>query len=370
MNICQLITPSKIAGAERSTTSLCEHLQAAGHRLRVGCKAGSPLIDVMRGIGLDAQGLRISGKINPLAPLRVARFARAMQAEVIHTHLSTAAWHGSLAARLAGLPCVAHVRALNSPYWYRLATRVIAVSHAVKAHLVERGMEAERIDVVYNGIDPSRYYLPCTREEARAQLGLPDAAQLVGVVAHLTAKKGHAVFLDAFAQVAPRRPRATAIFLGDGEQRDALQAQVERLGLEQRVIFAGFHADVLPFYAALDVVVLPSIEGEGLPRALLEGGMLRRATIGTRLSGVPEIVRDGETGFVVPVGDVGMLADRLDVLLGDAALRARFGEAARESIAATFTVDAMVAGVLASYRKAGVAGIDASSAHSAGLRAA
>src|ERR687895_705629 len=104
MNICQIITPSKIAGAERSTTSLCEHLQAAGHRVVVGCKAGSPLIPAMREVGLDARPL-------------------------------------------------AHVRALNTPFWYQWATRVIAVSHAVKEHLVRHGMDAAKVDVVYNGVD-------------------------------------------------------------------------------------------------------------------------------------------------------------------------------------------------------------------------
>lgn len=351
MNICQIITPSKIAGAERSTLGLCEHLQKAGHRVVIGCKAGSPLIDVMRAADLDARPLEISGKLNPRAPFRIARFAREMEAAVLHSQLSTAAWHASLAARLLRLPCVAHVRALNSPHWYRLATRVIAVSHAVKEHLVAQGMEASRIDVVYNGVDPARYYLPCSRAEARARLQLPADSPVVGVVAHLTAKKGHAVFLEAFA--AAKHPTAMALFLGEGDERDALQAQVERLGLTGRVLFAGFHKDVLPYYAAMDVVALPSVEGEGLPRALLEGGLLERATIGTRLSGVPEIVRDGETGFVVPVGDAPAMADRLRVLLDDPSLRQRMGRAAREWVGSTFTVEAMVSGTLATYAKAG-----------------
>ena len=353
MRILQVITPSKIAGAERSTTSLCEHLQAAGHQVVVGCKAKSPLIEAMREVGLDARPLAISGKLNLQAPFRVARLAREMRAQVIHTQLSTAAIHGSFAAKLCGLPSVAHVRALNTPFCYRFATRVIAISHAVKDHLVQGGLPAERIDVVYSGVDPARYYLPCTREEARAKLGLPAGAPIVGVIAHLTAKKGHAVFLEAFALAAARVPEAVALFLGDGPERENLKAQAERLGMADRVLFAGFHADVLPYYAALDLVVLPSTAGEGLPRALLEGGLLRRATIGTRLSGTPEIVRDGETGFVVPVGDAGALAERLELLLQDAALREQFGAAAHEYVGATFTIEAMVAGTLASYARAG-----------------
>lgn len=356
MNICQVITPSKIAGAERSTTSLCEHLQAAGHRVVIGCKSGSPLIQAMQDVGLDARPLPISGKLNLRAAGAIAALAKETGAAVIHTQLSTAAIHGSLAARRIGLPSIAHVRALNSPFCYRFATRVIAVSHAVKEHLVQGGLPAERIDVVYNGVDPARYFLLCSREEARSQLGLPAGVPLVGVIAHLTAKKGHSVFLDAFATVAARQPEARALFLGDGPENEALHAQAKRLGLADRVIFAGFHADVLPYYAALDVVVLPSTEGEGLPRALLEGGLLRRATIGTRLSGVPEIVLDERTGFVVPTGNAQAMAERLEILLADPALRDRMGAAAHEYVASTFTVEAMVAGTLASYAKAGARG--------------
>lgn len=356
MNICQIITPSKIAGAERSTTSLCEHLQAAGHRVVIGCKSGSPLIQAMQEVGLDARPLPISGKLNLRASGAVAALAKEMGAAVIHTQLSTAAIHGSLAARRIGIPSVAHVRALNSPFCYRFATRVIAISNAVKEHLVSGGIPAERIDVVYSGVDPARYFLPCTREEARQRLGLPAGVPLVGVIAHLTAKKGHSVFLEAFASVAARHPQALALFLGDGPENEALHAQAKRLGLAERVIFAGFHADVLPYYAALDVVVLPSTEGEGLPRALLEGGLLRRATIGTRLSGVPEIVLDEQTGFVVPTGDPAALAGRLDTLLADPALRERMGAAAHDYVAATFTVEAMVAGAMASYQRAGARG--------------
>jgi len=356
MRILQLITPSKIAGAERSTASLCEHLQRAGHAVTVGVKEGSPFLASLGAVGLAARPVRMGGKLNPLAAGRVAALAREVDAAVIHTHLSSAAFHGSLAARRVGVPCVAHVRALNHPFWYRWAARVIAVSHAVRDHLTTHGMPAGRVDVVYNGVDPDRYYLPCTRAQAKRRLGLDEDTVVVGVVAHLTAKKGHAFFLEGFARAAQRHPTAVAVFLGEGEERGTLEARVERLGLTGRVLFSGFHPDVLPFYAAFDLVALPSVAGEGLPRALLEAGLLGRATIGTRLSGVPEIIREGETGFVVPIGDAAALGERLDLLLEDAALRDALGTAARDWIAATFTIEAMVTGVLASYERAGVRG--------------
>src|SRR5205807_6968566 len=192
-------------------------------------KEGSPFIETMRQAGLDVRPLRISGKLNLQAPFRIAALARAAGAAVIHSHLSTAAWHGSLAGRLAKRPSVAHVRALNHPFWYQWADRVIAVSHAVKQHLIERGMDPKRVDVVYNGVDPARYYLPCTREEARRRLGLPEEGTLIGIVGHLSTRKGHSFFLEGLARAAGRHPAAHALFLGEGEGDlvEGLRAQTE-----------------------------------------------------------------------------------------------------------------------------------------------
>ncbi len=353
MRILQVITPQRVSGAERSTTSLCEHLQAAGHHVVVACKVGSPLIPLMKYTGVDVRALRIAGKANLLAPIRLVTLARAERAAVIHTHLSTAAMHGATASFLTGLPVVSHVRALNSAFCFRRATRLIAVSEAVRDHMVAQGIERERIDVVYSGIDAARYFLPCSREDAKRRMGLPTDTVMCGLVGHLSPKKGHAVFLDALQALHQKYPALMAVFVGEGTEQDALEARVAAMGLQGRVIFAGYQENPLPYYAAMDLVVLPSIDGEGLPRALLEGGMLGRACIGSRLSGVPEIIRNGETGLITPVGDSAALTEAIDTLCGDPGLREHMGTTAEEWIRETFTVKAMIEGTLKSYRAAG-----------------
>jgi glycosyltransferase involved in cell wall biosynthesis len=353
MRILQVITPSRIAGAERSTASLCEHLARAGHGVTVACKRGHPLVDLLQSLQIDVRPLSLSGKANVAAAFRLARLAQSLRAQVIHTQLSTAALWGSVAARLVGIPAVAHVRALNSKTCYLMADRVVAVSEAVRAHLIGQGMEPDRIDVVHSGIDPRRYSTPLGRPEARARIGISEGRLAVGVIAHLTAKKGHAFFLEALARVASDCPAVVAVFAGDGVERKRLEDMVGSLGLRDNVVFLGYQEDVLPVYAAMDVIVLPSISGEGLPRALLEAGFLGLPVIGTRLSGVPEIIRDQETGFIVPPGDPDALANRLRDLLASGSMRTRFGRAASEFIRDRFTVEAMVEGTLRAYRAAG-----------------
>jgi glycosyltransferase involved in cell wall biosynthesis len=331
--------------------SLCEHLVEAGHRVVIACKRHQPLLQEMWRIGLDARGLAISGKLNLAAPFRLARLARQEQVEVINTQLSTAALWGSVAGRLTGIPTVATVRALNTRTVYTLADRVIAVSHAVKAHLVAQGMRGERIDVIYNGIDPARYDLTMSRKAAREQLGLDQEAVVFAVVAHLTAKKGQAVFLDA-ASIVSRALPCQYLCAGDGPERERLERQAQQLGLADQVTFAGFLPDVLPVYAAADVVVLPSIAGEGLPRVLMEAGRLGRPVIGTQLSGIPEIIEDGVTGLIVPPGDALALAEALLCLASEPELRERMGAAASERVGRLFTIPAMVEGTLEVYRRA------------------
>jgi glycosyltransferase involved in cell wall biosynthesis len=342
MNVLQVITPSKVAGAERTTTSLCEHLMERGHLVVVLCKAGQPLIPVMERAGLDVRGVQIGGKLNVAAPLRIAQVARRERSSIINAHLSSAALWSSVAGRLAGIPTVATVRALNTKTCYTLADRLIAVSGAVKEHLVQQGVAPERIDVVYNGIDPRRYYEALPHHAAREKLGIPPDTLLCGVTAHLTAKKGHRCFLQAAALVSRSVANVRFLLLGEGPERGNLEALASELGIADRVWFAGFHEDVLPFYAAMDLVVLPSVAGEGLPRVLLEASCLGKAVIGTDVSGVRELVRDGETGFVVPPGSPEVLAGRMQVLLSDDELRRQFGEAARSRVLTHFHVDTMV----------------------------
>src|SRR5207249_7917012 len=134
------------------------------------------------------------------------------------------------------------------------------------------------------------------------------------------------------AAVSRSGPGVCFVLPGEGPEQERLEALAEELGIREQVWFAGYHPDVLPFYAAMDVVVMPSIAGEGLPRVLLEASCLGKAVIGTDLSGVPELVLDGETGFVVPPGSPEALARRMGELLSDTELRGRFGAAARARV--------------------------------------
>ena len=351
LRVVQLIAPSKIAGAERSTVSLCRGLTARGHQVSLLVKYSHQLIETARAEGVDAISMRFAGKLNLLAVGRLARWFRRNRVDIVATQLSTASLWGTLAARWIGVPSVATVRALNSKTCYVYADRVIAVSQAVKEHLVEQGLPAHKIRVVYNGIDLSRFAPPPDLSAAKTAIGLPGAALVVGVVAHLSPKKGHRWFLEAVAPLLAEWPDLRILLLGEGAERAALEKQARALGMGERVHFSGFHPDVVPQMAALDALVLPAIDKEGFGRVLVEAGAMGKPVIGTDVGGIGEVIVPGQTGFVVAPRDAAALRNALGALLGDPQLRQKMGEAGRARALNDFSEKRMVEETERVYRE-------------------
>lgn len=170
---------------------------------------------------------------------------------------------------------------------------------------------------------------------ARHALGLDPDAVVVGCVAALRPEKDHELLLRAIARLAPREPRLQLALIGSGEREAELRALAGSLGIEGRVVFAGFRTDVAALLPGLDVKALTSVQ-ETYPVSALEAMAAALPVVMTDPEGVPELVVDGESGFVVPVGDEDALVDRLGRLLADPALRARLGAAAHRRAAARF----------------------------------
>jgi glycosyltransferase involved in cell wall biosynthesis len=350
LRVVQLIAPSKIAGAERSTVSLSRGLGARGHKVWLLVKFGHALLETARAEGIDAASMRFGGKLNLFAIGRLVKWIRRRDIDIVATQLSTASLWGTLAARLLGVPSVATVRALNSKTCYVYADRIIVVSQAVKEHLEKQGIDPKRIRVVYNGIDLERF-TPRIDFSAKTAVGIPADSIVVGVVAHLSEKKGHRWFLQAAAPVLREIPDAHILLVGDGPLRASLESFVDTLGMSERVHFAGFHPDIVPWMAAMDVLVLPTIAKEGFGRVLVEAGAMEKPVIGTDVGGISEVIVPGETGFVVAPRDETAMQNALRALLTDAELRAQMGRAGRERALIRFSAARMVENTERVYRE-------------------
>ncbi|HEX8552435.1 MAG TPA: glycosyltransferase [Abditibacteriaceae bacterium] len=341
MTILHYITPSRLGGAEEVFVRLILDARQRGHRVIVLTKRDAKLRIVLTEHGIESLGWLTRGKFDFKTLVKLVRLIRREKVDIVHTHLTTASWVGALAGKAARVPVLAHVHAADKKTWFQHADYLLAVSRGVKKHLIGQGVNAEKIAVVYYGLDLSKYPAPLPREEAKAALGISPDAKTVGIVASLQPRKGHAVLLDALEILAKRGVVIHALFAGEGAQESELREQTKALALEHQVHFLGFRRDVRAVVSAFDVFCLPSFK-EGLSIAVMEAMALRRPVVATTIAGMDEIVHNESTGLLVPPGDADSLAGALE-RLNDEIVAEKLGEAGRALVETHFEQNACLA---------------------------
>ncbi len=298
------------------------------------------------------------------AAFRLARLIRELRPRILHTHTAKAGAVGRIAALLAGRarpPIVVHtfhghvLRGYFDPVQAtlfrlleralaRTTTALVAVSPEVRDDLVALGVApAERFAVIRLGIELAQRVEagPDGRARARRMLGIPPTRFAVGWIGRMTAVKRAEDVLGAFKALRDRGVDACLCLVGDGPDREALERRAHELGVVRHCLFLGYQDEVAPFYAAFDALLLPSAN-EGTPVSAIEALAAARPVVATRVGGVPDVVRDGQDGFLVEPGDVSSLADRLALLAADPALRERMGRAGRERVLSRYGVDRLL----------------------------
>jgi glycosyltransferase involved in cell wall biosynthesis len=234
---------------------------------------------------------------------------------------------------------------------HRLFDGVIANAAAVAEVAVRvHGADPAKVRVIRNGVELVSPIDAALRASTRERLGASDADVLIGCVGNYREMKGHALLIDAFRALAAEDARLRLVLVGEGPTRPQIERQVACLGLSDRVRIHGREIDVRPIYGALDLVVQAS-SSEGLPNVLLEAAASSRPIVATDAGGTGEIVIDGITGLLVPVGDESGLARAIRRMVADPDLRQSLGAAARERMRTTFGVDRFVAEWAAYYEE-------------------
>ena len=327
-------------------------------------------IDVVH---IEELGREISPFRDLLATFRLARVIRRERPQIVHTHTAKAGAVGRLAALLAGSarpPVLVHTfhgHVLRG-YFGSLRTRVflllerwlaahttalIAVGPQVRDDLVALGVAPpERFVVVRLGIELEERVRPQDdgRAETRRYLGVPTDRFVVGWVGRMTAVKRTDDVLEAFRLLRADGVDACLCLVGDGPDRDRLERRAAELGVIRDTLFLGYQEDVAPYYAAFDALVLPSAN-EGTPVSVIEALAAETPVVATRVGGVPDVVREGEEGFLVDAGDTQELAERLLRLASDPALRRRLGESGRERVLTRYAVGRLLDDVDRLYRE-------------------
>jgi len=343
-------------GGAQQVLYLLRGLKERGLQSALVCPQGSALAEAAAPFA-DLYPMSMAGDLDLRIIPGMRRCIRSCRPDLVHLHSRIGAdVMGGIACRLEGVPVV-HSRRQDNPEHrlavalkYRLHDRVIAISQGIGNVLLSEGLPASKLRVVRSAVDWERFARPCRRTEVCARLGVFPQARLVGVVAQLIERKGHHFLIEALPSVVREFPDLRVIFFGKGPAEEDLRRRIAAAGLADHVLLGGFRKDLPDILPCLELLVHPATM-EGLGVSLLQAASAGVPVIASDTGGMPEAVRDGVNGLLVPPGDVPALGRALSTLLRDRELARRLGEEGRQLMRREFSVDAMVEGNLAVYRE-------------------
>jgi glycosyltransferase involved in cell wall biosynthesis len=327
----------------------------------------------------DVDVLRLPGLSRDLSPIRdavaawrLARIIRRLEPDIVHTHTAKAGAIGRAATLLAvsgRRPVVVHTFHGHVLRGYfgrggallfrviemmlaRATDRLVAVSPEVRDELVALGVAPMRkFSVIRLGIElEPRVAFDGDTAEVRRRHAIPASKFVVGWFGRITAVKRTDDLLTMLTGLRERGVDALLLIVGDGDDRGRLEQRAHDLGIARSCLFLGYQEDVAPWYAVCDAVILTSAH-EGTPVTIIEALAAGRPVVATRVGGIPDVVDEGETGFLVRHGDTHAMAERLEILARDPERRAAMGRKGRARMLERYAVERLVADVDALYRE-------------------
>ena len=366
LRITHVITSLTVGGAQQLLLDICLEMRAHGHDVRVIGLRGGSMAQEFRKRGFETSEFLMENMVSLPTLFRLTVLLKQQRPWIVHTHLGRADSYGRVAAWLAGVPrivtTVHNVDAWKAK-WYlrwidavtsRAAHRLIACSGRVAEHLRAIGLvPMDKVTVLRNGIrlqdwrdEPS----PVAVSALRQDLGVKNNEFVIGVIGRLEPQKGHVYLLQALASFKSSLPAFRLCIVGEGTLREELERLVVKFGLASNVTFAGVRHDMRLVYAAVDLVVMPSL-WEGLPITLLECMASRRPVVATDVGGISEIIQPEHNGLMVPPKSSEALAAAIQrCMQSPESTRARV-EAGFETVRREFSVEQLVDKVLALYRQ-------------------
>ena len=330
MRVAHIELGRRLYGGAMQTFYLAQGLQAYGAEVLLVCARDGALHRFAERRGVKLLPIRYRGDPDATALPRMVVHLSRWRPTIVHAHSRRGAdIYGQLAARLATRARVVLTRRVDNPIrggffddmrFSYLPDWIVAVSKGIRRVLLQAGVPPERMSQIYSAIDPKLYRVPADPEEVKQAYGIAQESHVVAVIAQLIERKGHRVLIEAAPQILQTYPNVRFLFLGEGDERAQLEALVRTKGLSERVIFAGHCDEVGRALNAIDVLVHPALI-EGFANVALQAMAAEIPVVSSAVGGMPESVRDGETGLLVPPGDPQALAAAVLRLLGDRALR-------------------------------------------------
>ncbi len=367
MRVLMMLSSIALSGGERNVVSVLPYFKKYGATpilCTLNKRRDSPLADIFARTGVPRIDLNAMRMTDPLALLRLCRLIKKYKIDILHAQDQDAIVLGALAGLITGIPFIMTRHVLKEPedtlkekirakmilsIAKYFATQIIVVSRAVRhTFAAQTGVQKSRIHMIYNGIDRKQFQTRDQRDAVRTNLGWPQGKPVVTFVGVLRRGKGHDLLLKAIPRIKKAVPDVLVKLIGSGKLEDKLKKQAEPF--PHTIEFMGQRIDVPQLLGASDLLVLPSW-AEALPTVLIEAGATSLPVVATDVGGTAEIIINGETGYIVPAGDVEAFANRVINLIKNRELSRRMGHAAYARVTDMFTLDQQAKATVNLYRK-------------------
>jgi glycosyltransferase involved in cell wall biosynthesis len=322
-----------------------------GYRMMIACQPGSRIQKVAAGKGIPVIALRMRAGIDLLAVANCIRAIKKNGVDLVHTHSSIDSWCCSMGAKLAGVPVIRsrHVTTPISANFFsyflfmKLADRVITSGETIRRQMLEdNGYNPRKIISVPAGIDEKRFSPETNGDYVRKDLNIGREDYLLGIVSVLRSWKGHVYLLEAFRALKEKIPHLKLVIVGTGPQEKNIRKYIEGNGLAGKVIMTGHREDVPQILKNLDLFILPSYSNEATSQVIPQAMAMGIPVIATSAGGIWEVVKDGETGKLVPPRDAPALSEAIFWAYQNREETRKMARKARELVLKDFTLARMI----------------------------
>jgi glycosyltransferase involved in cell wall biosynthesis len=335
-------------GAEQHVLNLMQGLRGQGLTCIYAGPANGWLARTAEDQGFECLPLSMRGTYDVVSVVRLANFVKRRGVGLLHGHLARGSFYAGVASKLTSVPCLASVHATTLSRHYRWPSHLVAVSNAVRESLLSQGYEGRKISRIYLGIkDRAEEEL---ESQQRRRITDNNKPVIFAMAARFLADKGQDIAIRALAHCKGINWQLKLAGDSNNAWGEVVKQLVAELGLRDRVQFVGHCSDMAAFYRGVDIIVAPS-RREALSLTLIEAAMRGLPVVASRVGGIPEVVVHGQTGLLVPSGDIEGFADAFCSLGSSATLCNDFGKKARDQYLEYFTQETMVSAMIDLYQK-------------------
>jgi glycosyltransferase involved in cell wall biosynthesis len=353
VNILYVESSRSWGGQEYRTCLEVNWLNAHGHRAWLVCNPGSQVHSKASELGTRLVTIPLRRRIDPLCSWRLGRFCRQNRIDLLKAYSSKDHWI-CLPLYLCGIP-LSRARCITDPLgskgrafvFKHGCSQIVADASVIKRHLVEEhGVDPAKIEVIGSAVDLEKFKPPRDRAKFRREIGVSDDTVLIGNIGMIRPDKGQLVLVEAAPLVLQKRPDVRFVIVGQGtgilKRGINVRNAIDRAGLADRIIMAGYRWDTPDVYAACDMIVIASLRTEASPIVLREAFASGRPVIATKVGDIPEILRDRENGLLIEPGDTQALANAIMEFITDRTLAARCAANGLRHAGKYFSFDAMM----------------------------